>query len=430
MVLSNKRLKQKLRIERAESLAASVDGPGTEPINPGQTPSVPQTANLKQLLAAATQKPRLSKRDKRRLSLASRGPAAVAASPVGNVPAEPNSAAVNGEESMKEDKKEKKKNKKKKKRERDGDTEAPWAEMGSLSLTKQSKAKKSVKTWKELKIRKKAKIKEQNEGFGSVGGTEAAPKISYSQENGNACTKVYVGGIPYYSTEDDIRSFFDSCGTISEMECKYFPETGKFRGIVIISFKTEAAAKRALALDGADMGGLYLKVQPYKATRSSRSSDFAPVMVEGYNRIYVGNLSWDITEDDLKKFFSDCRISSIRFGVDKETKIFQGYAHVDFSDNLSLTAALKLDQQTVCGRPVKIRCAVPKKTAYAQSKSAQPIVKTVDAQSKAAEKTAEKVEDDGMIPTGPKRKRRTCYECGIAGHLSSACPKKLGAEAS
>jgi len=59
----------------------------------------------------------------------------------------------------------------------------------------------------------------------------------YSQETGEVTRKVYVGGIPYYSTEDDIRSYFESCGTIIDIDCMKFPESGKFRGIAIISFK-------------------------------------------------------------------------------------------------------------------------------------------------------------------------------------------------
>ena len=61
----------------------------------------------------------------------------------------------------------------------------------------------------------------------------------FSKDNGDAPTntKAYVGGIPYYSTEDDIRSYFESCGTITEVDCMTFPETGKFRGIAIITFK-------------------------------------------------------------------------------------------------------------------------------------------------------------------------------------------------
>ncbi|MCO5558554.1 hypothetical protein L7F22_012139 [Adiantum nelumboides] len=48
---------------------------------------------------------------------------------------------------------------------------------------------------------------------------------------------VYVGGIPYYSSEDDIKAFFGDCGTISEVNLKTFSDSGKFRGIALLTFK-------------------------------------------------------------------------------------------------------------------------------------------------------------------------------------------------
>jgi hypothetical protein len=51
---------------------------------------------------------------------------------------------------------------------------------------------------------------------------------------------VYVGGIPYYSSEDDIRSFFEGCGSITALDCMTFPESGKFRGIAILTFKVSS----------------------------------------------------------------------------------------------------------------------------------------------------------------------------------------------
>ena len=153
-------------------------------------------------------------------------------------------------------------------------------------------------------------------------------------------------------------------------------------------------------LDNNFRGGLYLKIQPYKHNREKE--DFAPKLIEGYNRMYVGNLPWDITEDDLKKFFSNCKISSIRFGTDKETGDFKGYAHIDFSDGASVAVALKLDQRVIKGRPVRIRCAVPKKDN-------------------------QKIGDNGNSDSS-KSKIRTCYECGDPGHLSSSCPNKKDSE--
>lgn len=107
-----------------------------------------------------------------------------------------------------------------------------------------------------------------------------------------------------------------------------------------------------------------MKIQPYKG-KSANKPDFSPQTIEGYNRIYIGNLSWDITEDDLKSLFKACKISSIRFGTDKSTGDFKGYAHVDFEEGDSLAIALKLDQEVVRGRPVRIRCAVPRKESEA-----------------------------------------------------------------
>lgn len=147
-------------------------------------------------------------------------------------------------------------------------------------------------------------------------------------------------------------------------------------------------------------------------------------MIEGYNRIYVGNLPWDITEDDLKKFFSACKISSIRFGTDKDTGDFKGYAHVDFSDGTSLAVALKLDQKVVMGRPVKIRCAVPKKDSQNVSDNGN------SDPSKGKVRTCFECGTPGhMSSSCPNKKNsdsRACYECGTPGHISSSCPNKKG----
>lgn len=67
--------------------------------------------------------------------------------------------------------------------------------------------------------------------------------VSSREESVDISNKVYVGGIPYYSTKDDIRSYFEGCGTIMEVDCMNFPDSGKFRGIAIITFKVDSLSE-------------------------------------------------------------------------------------------------------------------------------------------------------------------------------------------
>ncbi|XP_010067372.2 protein gar2 [Eucalyptus grandis] len=494
MVLSNQKLKQKLRAALAESLAKnepSSDLDHAKPTNPDQDSQPP---SLKHLLGSATPRPRLSKREKRRKTRSLGGGADNGGKEdegvgerreegsfeeVGNGGDEgeagkrkkkrkigegTENGGLSFEEeggagvSVKEAKKKKKekkrdegtengssgaeegvgellplkeaKKKKKKERKRDEGTEngsSCGEEGGEVSVKeakkKQNKKKKKKKKKKSKGAKKKEKVEDEIKEDKAV--VEHVVAEANSQESGDVARKVYVGGIPYYSSEDDIRSYLESCGTITEIDCMTFPESGKFRGIAIISFKTEAAAKRALALDGSDMGGLFLKIQPYKATRATKTSEFAPPIVEGYNRIYIGNLSWDITEDNVRTFFSGCSISSIRFGMDKETGEFRGYAHVDFSDSLSMGMAIKLNQQVLCGRPVKIMSAIPKEgvKSSARTMAANTTIDNANTTVDSTNTTVDNATTGSTVSTG-KMKRRTCYICGEKGHISSACSKK------
>ncbi|XP_028759151.1 protein gar2-like [Neltuma alba] len=381
MVLSNKKFKQKLRAELAHSQSANPD------------------CCLKNLLDSTTQKIRFSKREKRRKIRSLRQSEAAQEGGDGHTV-----------DKSKEDEGTQRKSKKRKRKAEDN-----GVAIGAVKDAKNSKKRRDKKKKKNTKKAKKHKDKDPNPGDEPPEASELT-KSNGSGQIADVPTKVYVGGIPYYSTDDDIRSYFQGCGTITEIDCMTFPETGKFRGIALISFKTEAAAKRALALDGSDMGGLFLKIQPYKATRTVKGSDFTPKPVEGYNRIYVGNLSWDITEDQLRTLFSNCSISSIRFGMDKETGEFRGYAHVDLTDSQSVKTALSLDQKVMCGRPVRITCAVPLKKPWKQTSDVPPNTQ-VD---------REKSSSSGS----GKMKRRTCFECGEKGHISSACPKKQNVDSS
>jgi RNA recognition motif-containing protein len=77
--------------------------------------------------------------------------------------------------------------------------------------------------------------------------------------------------------------------------------------------------------------------------------------------VYIGNLDWNVQKIDIKRFLKGCNIGNVRLAVDKATGKFRGFGHVDFSDEISLEKAIKMDQKELLGRPVKISYAVTKR---------------------------------------------------------------------
>jgi RNA recognition motif-containing protein len=78
--------------------------------------------------------------------------------------------------------------------------------------------------------------------------------------------------------------------------------------------------------------------------------------------IYVGNLSFNATEEDLQELFSQYgEIKRIQMPVDRETGRFRGFAFVEMQEDSQETAAIEaLDSQEFLKRPLKVNKARPK----------------------------------------------------------------------
>jgi hypothetical protein len=80
-------------------------------------------------------------------------------------------------------------------------------------------------------------------------------------EYGNVPRRVYVGGMPFWYTEEDIRTCWEECGPIESLSMLSFPDTGNFRGIVFITFETDDAFLAALSYHGEELDGKTLVVK-------------------------------------------------------------------------------------------------------------------------------------------------------------------------
>ena len=78
-------------------------------------------------------------------------------------------------------------------------------------------------------------------------------------------TKLYVGNLPYQTTESDLQSLFEASGQVNTVTIVRDRATGQARGFAFVEMNDEEGAQRAISeLDQRQMGGRSLTVNEAK----------------------------------------------------------------------------------------------------------------------------------------------------------------------
>ena len=76
-----------------------------------------------------------------------------------------------------------------------------------------------------------------------------------------ATSKLYVGGIPYRTTEDELRTAFEEAGAVASASIISDRMTGRSRGFGFVEMADEAGAQAAIdRWDGKEFDGRMLSV--------------------------------------------------------------------------------------------------------------------------------------------------------------------------
>ncbi|MBU1039700.1 MAG: RNA-binding protein [Desulfovibrionales bacterium GWA2_65_9] len=71
--------------------------------------------------------------------------------------------------------------------------------------------------------------------------------------------------------------------------------------------------------------------------------------------IYVGNIAFSTSEDDIRNLFSQFgEVNSVKFISDRETGRFRGFGFVEMDDNAAREAVQALNGKEVGGRALKV----------------------------------------------------------------------------
>ncbi len=72
--------------------------------------------------------------------------------------------------------------------------------------------------------------------------------------------KLYVGNLPWSTTEEELRQMFEAMGDVQSVALITDRETGRSRGFGFVELDDDGAQKAISELNGKDMGGRALRV--------------------------------------------------------------------------------------------------------------------------------------------------------------------------
>jgi nucleolin len=281
------------------------------------------------------------------------------------------------EKKEKAEEKVEKKEKKVKKEKKDKEVEVVVEEVKSKKDKKDKKEKKReaeepvVETKKDKKSKKNADEDEEEESSMKVH-KKSTPEPAAAAAPAEATCEVFMGNLSFQIDEASLQDAFKECGTITNCKWLEHSDTGKFKGCGFITFSSPEEAVKAVAMNGTDVLGRAIKVDfsskpagagsPRGGAGGGREVRPMQAKPEGCNTLFAGNLSFDIDDDKIKEFFSECgEITSIRWLTDKETQQFKGCGFVEFADpDAALDKAAKLNGVNLLGRSIRLDYAAPR----------------------------------------------------------------------
>ena len=158
-------------------------------------------------------------------------------------------------------------------------------------------------------------------GGGGGGGVNNPPAV-----------KLKVGNFSDDADEDSLRELFQACGELTDFYVPKDGTTGLNKGFAFVSFSTiEEAVAAHDTLNGADLAGKNIRIEyaevRQRPVKAPVASDKLPSP-----KLFVGSVSEDATEDDLRQLFEACgELTDVYVPKDADTGAGRGFAFVSYS---------------------------------------------------------------------------------------------------
>lgn len=205
----------------------------------------------------------------------------------------------------------------------------------------------------------------------STNGAELSTSKAEQQDEDKKAGKrsqygVWIGNLPWSATKDTLRKWIVESAEIQDgeitrvhMPAPKKPAPPHFRnkpmnqGFAYVDFATELAMYSGIALTEQKMDGRALLIKNAKnfegrpdKPKTEEDTDMATKTAKEAKkpnkRVFVGNLAFDVTKDDLLAHFGQCGpMADVHMATFEDTGKCKGYAWVTFEDVDAATSAVR-----------------------------------------------------------------------------------------
>ncbi|XP_077219556.1 uncharacterized protein LOC143853717 isoform X2 [Tasmannia lanceolata] len=172
---------------------------------------------------------------------------------------------------------------------------------------------------------------------------------------------VFAYQICLKADERDVYEFFSKAGKVRDVRLIMDRNSRRSKGVGYIEFYDAMSVPMAIALSGQPLRGQPVMVKPSEAEKNLVQSNTAVGgMIGPYSggarRLYVGNLHFNITEDQLRQVFEPFgTVELVQLPLDPETAQCKGFGFVQFARLEDARAAQSLNGQLeIAGRVIKV----------------------------------------------------------------------------
>jgi len=181
------------------------------------------------------------------------------------------------------------------------------------------------------------------------------PSLQYNDEIPNDPGKMFIGGLSWQTTPENVREYFSQFGDVAEVMVMKDPATRRSRGFGFITFTTPASVEKVLLVPNHTIDG---KVVEPKVAVPRKSN---PKLVMRTKKIFVGGLSATTSQEDIKAYFEQfSRVKESMLAYDKVTNRHRGFGFVTFDNEEVVDKICEIHFHEINGKMVESKKALPK----------------------------------------------------------------------